>query len=46
MFTRMDHVGISVKDMEKAIEFYRDIIGMEITMDHEVDLPLAVVGAG
>jgi catechol 2,3-dioxygenase-like lactoylglutathione lyase family enzyme len=43
MFKRMDHVGISVKDMEKAVEFYRDVIGMEITMDREFDLPLAQI---
>ena len=24
MFKRMDHVGVSVKDIEKAIAFYRD----------------------
>ena len=29
MFQRMDHVGLSVRDMEKAIAFYRDVIGME-----------------
>ena len=43
MFTRMDHVGISVKDMEKAIEFYRDVIGMEMTLDREFDAPLAQI---
>lgn len=43
MFTRMDHVGISVKDMEKAIEFYRDVIGMEISLDREFDAPLAQI---
>jgi catechol 2,3-dioxygenase-like lactoylglutathione lyase family enzyme len=43
MFKRVDHVGVSVKDMEKAIAFYRDIIGMEISMDREVDLPLAQI---
>ena len=43
MFTRMDHVGISVKDMDKAIEFYRDVIGMEISLDREFDAPLAQI---
>ena len=43
MFTRMDHVGISVKDMEKAIEFYREVIGMEVSLDREVDAPLAQI---
>ena len=41
MFTHMDHVGMSVKDMEKAIAFYRDIIGMEVSLDREFDSPLA-----
>jgi catechol 2,3-dioxygenase-like lactoylglutathione lyase family enzyme len=35
MFTRADHVGMSVKDMEKAIAFYRDVIGMEKVFDRE-----------
>ncbi|MBM3190553.1 MAG: VOC family protein [Chloroflexi bacterium] len=35
MFTRADHVAMSVKDMEKAIAFYRDIIGMEKVFDRE-----------
>jgi catechol 2,3-dioxygenase-like lactoylglutathione lyase family enzyme len=41
MFKRMDHVGLSVANIEKAIEFYRDVVGMEKTMDREVDSPLA-----
>ena len=28
MFERLDHVGVSVRDMEKAIKFYEDVIGM------------------
>ena len=35
MFTRADHVAISVKDMEKAIAFYRDVVGMEKVFDRE-----------
>ena len=46
MFTKMDHVGMSVKDMEKAIAFYRDIIGMEVSLDQEFDSPLAdIIGS-
>ena len=46
MFKQMDHVGMSVKDMEKAIAFYRDIIGMEISLDTEFDSPLAdIIGS-
>ncbi len=41
MFTRADHVAISVKDMERAIAFYRDVIGMEKVFDREFDLPMA-----
>jgi catechol 2,3-dioxygenase-like lactoylglutathione lyase family enzyme len=43
MFKRMDHVGLSVKNIEKAIEFYRDVIGMEQTLDREFDAPLAQI---
>lgn len=35
MFKRADHVAMSVKDMEKAIAFYRDVIGMEKVFDRE-----------
>ena len=41
MFTRMDHVAVSVKDMEKAIAFYQDIIGLEKVFDREFDEPMA-----
>lgn len=41
MFTRADHVAISVQDMEKAIAFYRDVIGMEKVFDREFDTPMA-----
>ena len=45
MFKQMDHVGLSVKNIEKAIEFYRDVVGMEKVLDREVDSPLArIVG--
>ncbi|MFO7917408.1 MAG: VOC family protein [Anaerolineae bacterium] len=37
MFKRADHVAMSVKDMEKAIAFYRDVIGMEKVFDREFD---------
>lgn len=41
MFVRADHTAVSVKDMEKAIAFYRDIVGMEKTFDREFDAPMA-----
>ncbi|MGV7224732.1 MAG: VOC family protein [Nitrospinales bacterium] len=40
MFQRMDHVGLSVKNMEKAISFYRDMIGMEKVLDRYFDIGL------
>ena len=35
MFDRVDHVGLTVHDMEAAIAFYRDVIGMEVALDRE-----------
>ena len=40
MFTRMDHVAVSVKDMEKAIAFYQDVIGLEKVFDREFSDPM------
>ena len=41
MFTRADHIALSVKDIEKAIAFYRDVIGMEKVFDREFDVQMA-----
>ncbi|MBN1105380.1 MAG: VOC family protein [Deltaproteobacteria bacterium] len=41
MFKRMDHVAMSVKEMEKAVAFYRDVIGMEKVYDREFEKPMA-----
>jgi glyoxylase I family protein len=41
VFKRMDHSAISVKDMDKAIAFYHDIVGMEKTFDRTFDAPMA-----
>lgn len=35
MFRRMEHVGISVKDLDAAIAWYRDVIGAEVVLDKE-----------
>jgi catechol 2,3-dioxygenase-like lactoylglutathione lyase family enzyme len=35
MIKRADHVALSVKDIESAIAFYRDVIGMEKVFDRE-----------
>jgi catechol 2,3-dioxygenase-like lactoylglutathione lyase family enzyme len=37
MFAKADHVAMSVKDMEKTISFYRDVIGMEKVFDRVFD---------
>jgi len=41
MFTRADHVAISVQDMEKCIAFYRDVVGMEVAFDRTFAEPMA-----
>ncbi len=41
MIVRADHVAISVRDMERAIAFYRDVIGMEVAFDREFAEPMA-----
>lgn len=41
MFERLDHAALSVQDMDKAIAFYHDIIGMEKTFDRTFDAPMA-----
>lgn len=41
MFKKLDHVAMSVKDMEKAIAFYRDVVGMEKVLDREFDVGMA-----
>lgn len=37
MFEKIDHVGIAVPDLEKAIAFYRDRIGIEFKGTEEVE---------
>jgi catechol 2,3-dioxygenase-like lactoylglutathione lyase family enzyme len=41
MFTKLDHVAMSVVDMEKCVAFYRDVIGMEKVFDREFDVGMA-----
>jgi methylmalonyl-CoA/ethylmalonyl-CoA epimerase len=31
LFTAIDHVGIAVPDLDEAIAFYRDVLGMVVT---------------
>jgi glyoxylase I family protein len=44
---RVNHTGISVRDMARSLAFYRDLLGLELIFDSDVDdvPPLsAVVG--
>ena len=36
MKTRLDHVGIVVRDLERALEFYRDALGLEVAAPEPV----------
>jgi catechol 2,3-dioxygenase-like lactoylglutathione lyase family enzyme len=31
-----DHIGVKVQDMEGAIRFYRDVLGLELTERHKM----------
>lgn len=33
----VQHIAISVSDMEVALEFYRDLLGLEVMMDMQLD---------
>jgi catechol 2,3-dioxygenase-like lactoylglutathione lyase family enzyme len=39
MITGIDHTGLVVKDIEKELAFYRDVIGLEVDHDKEVRAP-------
>lgn len=44
---RVNHTGISVADMERSLSFYRDLLGLELIFDSDLDdIPAlnAVVG--
>lgn len=30
MISKIDHIGIAVKDIEKALQFYRDVLHLEV----------------
>jgi methylmalonyl-CoA/ethylmalonyl-CoA epimerase len=36
MKATLDHIGIAVADLEEALRFYRDALGLEIEMPEEV----------
>ncbi len=37
MFEKIDHIGIAVADLEKAISFYRDQVGLEFKGTEVID---------
>ncbi len=37
MFEKIDHIGIAVKDLDRALRFYRDQLGLELKEIEEVD---------
>jgi len=39
MISSVDHVGLVVRDMERQLAFYRDVIGLEVDHDKEVSAP-------
>lgn len=40
MIKRIHHAGVGVRDMEVSLCFYRDLLGLEITGDAEIEGPL------
>jgi len=51
LFTKIDHVGIAVPDMDKAIAFYQDVLGIhsvheEVNSEQGVREAMLVVGDG
>ena len=36
----LDHIGIAVQDIDKALAFYRDALGLEVEAPEEVFLNL------
>lgn len=38
MYTKVHHIGIAVKDIEKSLETYRDLLGLELQGKHEVEV--------
>ncbi|WP_025270176.1 methylmalonyl-CoA epimerase [Hippea sp. KM1] len=37
MIKRIDHIGVAVKDLNKAISLYRDVLGFELLEIEEVE---------
>lgn len=34
---RVNHTGVSVRDMERSLAFYRDLLGLELIFDSDLD---------
>jgi methylmalonyl-CoA/ethylmalonyl-CoA epimerase len=39
LITGVDHIGILVPDLERAIAFYRDVLGLEVSPIEDRDAP-------
>lgn len=37
MFKKIDHIGIAVKDLDKTVEFYTKVLGLQLEGIHQVD---------
>jgi methylmalonyl-CoA epimerase len=36
MIEKLDHIGIAVRDLDEALKFYRDVLGLRLTHIEEV----------
>lgn len=37
MYKKVNHIGIAVKDIEESLKVYRDLLGLELEGQHEVE---------
>ncbi len=37
MYTKVNHIGIAVKDIEKSLEIYQELLGLELEGQHAVE---------
>ncbi len=35
----ISHIAVGVSDMERSLDFYRDLLGMHVSLDTEEELP-------